>query len=90
VVIQISGGRNAADMAITIAAMDALHEGTLMGVCLVTSDRDFTPLVQRLRRGGLRVEGLGLDKTPQSLRKACTTFTVLGEKAKAPALKAVG
>jgi uncharacterized LabA/DUF88 family protein len=75
-VMQLSGN-NTCDIAITVAAMDAAHTGKIEGVCLVSSDKDFTPLVHRLRTGGVRVFGLGESKTAESLRKACTDFHVL-------------
>lgn len=76
-VMQMSGP-NACDIAITIAAMEFLHTAKLEGICLVSSDRDFTPLAQRLRSAGIKVHGFGEAKTSKSLRKACTTFTELG------------
>src|SRR3569623_801554 len=54
--MQLSG-RNASDIAMTIAAMDLLQTGRFDGVALVTSDSDLTPLAQRLRGGGLFVLG---------------------------------
>lgn len=72
-------GPNACDISITVAAMDLLHQGRIEGVCIVSSDGDFTPLVHRLRSAGLRVYGFGKDKSALSLQKACTRFTVLSE-----------
>ena len=48
-------GKNAADIALVIDAMDLMHKGHLDGVCLVSSDSDFTRLAQRLREEGLVV-----------------------------------
>ena len=73
------GSKNAADIAITIAAMDALHAGKIEAVVLVTSDRDLSALAIRLRAAGMKVVGLGLPNTPASLRKACSEFTELGK-----------
>jgi len=86
-VMQLSGP-NACDIAITIAAMDFLQTAKIEGICLVSSDRDFTPLAQRLRSAGIKVHGFGESKTAQSLRKACTTFTELNELKPAPVAKA--
>lgn len=77
-VLRLSGGKNASDIAITVAAMDLLHTARVEAVYLVTSDQDFAPLAQRLRESGLRVFGFGLANTPETLRVACTEFTVLG------------
>src|SRR4051812_5851930 len=71
-VMQLSGP-NACDIAITIAAMDFLYTSKIEGICLVSSDRDFTPLAQRLRGAGIKVHGFGEAKTPPSLRQACTS-----------------
>ena len=70
-------GKNATDIQLTIDAMDMLHEGRLHGFCLVSSDSDFTPLVQRIRSGGLLVYGFGRQQTPEAFRQACDRFITL-------------
>ena len=70
-------GKNAADIALVIDAMDLMHKGTLDGVCLVSSDSDFTRLAQRLREDGLVVYGFGERKTPEAFRNACSRFIYL-------------
>ena len=75
-------GKNAADIALVIDAMDLLHRGRLDGFCLVSSDSDFTRLAQRLREGGFRVYGFGESKTPQAFRNACHRFAILGKAPK--------
>ena len=67
-------GKNAADIALVIDAMDLMHKGRLDGFCLVSSDSDFTRLAQRLREDGLVVYGFGERKTPEAFRNACTRF----------------
>ncbi len=67
-------GKNAADIALVIDAMDLMHKGKLDGVCLVSSDSDFTRLAQRLREDGLAVYGFGERKTPEAFRSACNRF----------------
>lgn len=67
-------GKNAADIALVIDAMDLMHKGTLDGFCLVSSDSDFTRLAQRLREDGLAVYGFGERKTPEAFRNACNRF----------------
>ena len=67
-------GKNAADIALVIDAMDLMHKGMLDGVCLVSSDSDFTRLAQRLREDGLAVYGFGERKTPEAFRNACSRF----------------
>ena len=67
-------GKNAADIALVIDAMDLMHRGDLDGFCLVSSDSDFTRLAQRLREDGAAVYGFGAKKTPEAFRNACTRF----------------
>ena len=67
-------GKNAADIALVIDAMDLMHRGRLDGVCLISSDSDFTRLTQRLREDGLAVYGFGEHKTPVAFRNACSRF----------------
>jgi hypothetical protein len=69
-----SGGKNSADIAMTIAAMDILAAGRVGGFCLVSSDSDFAPLARRLRASNMAVFGLGEAKTAEAFRKACTEF----------------
>jgi uncharacterized LabA/DUF88 family protein len=54
--------------------MDLLHEGTLDGFCLVSSDSDFTRLATRIRESGLTVYGFGEEKTPEPFVSACDKF----------------
>lgn len=74
-------GKNAADMAIVIDAMDLLHSPpngvVLEGFCLVSSDSDFTPLALRMRQAGRLVLGCGRATTSTALRRACHHFKVL-------------
>ena len=67
-------GKNAADIALVIDAMDLMHKGKLDGFCLVSSDSDFTRVAQRLREDGLAVYGFGERKTPEAFRNACHRF----------------
>lgn len=67
-------GKNATDSAMIIDAMDILYTGRVDGFCLVSSDSDFTKLATRLREAGMKVFGLGEQKTPAALRSACDKF----------------
>jgi hypothetical protein len=69
-----TNGKNATDSALIIDAMDLLHGGRLDGVCLVSSDSDFTRLATRLREAGLVVYGFGESKTPKPFVAACDKF----------------
>jgi uncharacterized protein (TIGR00288 family) len=70
----VSKGKNATDMAMTIDAIDLLYQGKVDGFGIMSSDSDFTPLVTRLRQDGLVVYGFGSAKTPQPFKSACTRF----------------
>jgi len=70
----VSKGKNATDMAMTIDAIDLLYQGKVDGFGIMTSDSDFTPLVTRLRQDGIIVYGFGEEKTPQAFKSVCTRF----------------
>jgi uncharacterized LabA/DUF88 family protein len=74
---QFQGGKNSADIAMTIAAMDLMHAGKVRAICLASTDSDFTALARRLRAEGLLVHGFGEAAARQSFREACSTFTIL-------------
>ncbi|GAA4016639.1 NYN domain-containing protein [Sphingomonas swuensis] len=67
-------GKSATDMRMIIDCMDLLYRGQMAGLGIMSSDSDFSPLVQRIRESGLPVYGFGTTKTPQSLKAACTRF----------------
>ncbi|WP_375290209.1 NYN domain-containing protein [Qipengyuania sp.] len=71
----LTTGKNATDMAMTIDAIDLLYQGKVDGFGIMSSDSDFTPLVTRLRQDGLLVYGFGSSKkTPEAFKSACTRF----------------
>lgn len=70
-------GKNSTDSALIIDAMDLLWQGHVEAFALVSSDSDFTRLATRLRESGKRVYGLGMRKTPESLRRAVDQFIFL-------------
>lgn len=67
-------GKNATDMAMTIDAIDLLYAGKVDGFGIMSSDSDFTPLATRLRQDGKTVYGFGDFKTPEAFKTACTRF----------------
>lgn len=67
-------GKNSSDSAMIIDAMDILYTGRVDGFCLVTSDSDFTRLATRLREAGMKVFGMGEQKTPSAFRASCDKF----------------
>ena len=69
-----TSGKNATDSSLIIDAMDLMYTGRFDGMCLVSSDSDFTRLAQRLREEGLVVYGFGERKTPDAFVQACDKF----------------
>lgn len=67
-------GKNSTDASLIIDAMDVLHDNTVDGFCLVSSDSDFTRLATRIREEGKVVYGFGERKTPEPFVAACDKF----------------
>jgi uncharacterized protein (TIGR00288 family) len=78
----LTKGKNATDIAMTIDAMDMLYMKQIDTFCLVTSDCDFTPLATRILSEGKSVIGFGERKAPAVFVNACSTFLFLGEEEK--------
>ncbi|HEX4693528.1 NYN domain-containing protein [Sphingomonas sp.] len=70
----LTKGKNATDMKMTIDAMDLLSRGRVEGFGIMSSDSDFMPLAMRIRQDGLPVYGFGGTKAPEAFRAACTRF----------------
>jgi uncharacterized protein (TIGR00288 family) len=70
----ISKGKNATDMRMTIDAMDLLYAGNVDGFGIMSSDSDFMPIAMRVRQNGLPVYGFGSKRTPEGFRQACSRF----------------
>lgn len=81
----ITKGKNATDMKMTIDAMDLLYGGRVDGFGIMSSDSDFMPIAMRIRQNGLPVYGFGTDRTPEGFRQACTRFIDVGAIAAAEA-----
>lgn len=77
-------GKNSADIALVVDAMDLLHWGVVDGFCLASSDADFTKLAIRIREQGLPVWGLGYAHASQTLQDACTRYIQLGPRKEQP------
>ena len=70
----LTKGKNATDMKMTIDAMDLLYGGRVDGFGIMSSDCDFMPLAMRIRQNGTPVYGFGSSRTPEAFREACTRF----------------
>jgi len=69
-----TSGKNATDIALIIDAMDFINSAGVDGICIVSSDSDYTPLATRIREKNLFVMGIGRRGTPQAFVKACDVF----------------
>ncbi|WP_189512552.1 NYN domain-containing protein [Mesorhizobium sp. M2A.F.Ca.ET.043.02.1.1] len=72
-----SRGKNAADIALVIDAMDLLHGGAFGGFCIVSGDSDFAHLATRIREQNLECYVFGGASTPERLKRACNRFIYL-------------
>ncbi len=66
--------KNSTDTALIIDAMDILHSGRVDGICIVSSDSDYTGIANRTREEGLFIMGIGRYDTPKSFVNACEKF----------------
>ncbi|MDR1067641.1 MAG: NYN domain-containing protein, partial [Clostridiales Family XIII bacterium] len=57
--LSFTNGKNSSDSVLIINAMDILYSGNVEAICIVSSDSDFTRLVQRIREKGKTVIGIG-------------------------------
>ena len=67
-------GKNATDSALIIDAMDILADGVANGICVVSSDSDYTRLATRAREKGFFVMGIGRKDTPRAFVNSCEAF----------------
>ena len=70
----LTHGKNATDMKLVIEAMDMLSGRQLDGICIASSDGDFTPLAARIRAGALTVYGFGAKKAPKAYKDEFDRF----------------
>jgi uncharacterized protein (TIGR00288 family) len=71
---QYASGKNTADLALALDALEALFDERADVFCLVTSDSDFAYLCRKLRERGSMVYIIGEPKTPSALRNASDQF----------------
>lgn len=74
----LTKGKNATDMKMTIDAMDLLFRGKVEAFGIMSSDSDFMPLAMRIRQEGMPVYGFGGSRTPEAFKRACTRFIDVG------------
>lgn len=78
--IHAGGGKNAADLLLSIDAMHLFHESRVDVFMLASSDGDFGHLATHLREHGVSVIGAGEAKAPDAFRKSCTKWVHIEEK----------
>lgn len=69
--------KNRSDKVLLIDAMDLLYDETIDEFCIVSSDSDFTPLIERIREFK-EVHVFGDINTVEIYRSTATTFTYIG------------
>jgi uncharacterized protein (TIGR00288 family) len=86
---QYAAGKNTADIALALDALEVMFDQRADTFCLVTSDSDFAYLCRKLRERGSIVCVVGETKTPAALRNASDHFfewpgDVAGEEERPP------
>lgn len=71
---QYAPGKNTADIALALDALELMFDDAVTTFCVVTSDSDFTCLCRKLRRRGATVCIVGEARTPEALRNAADRF----------------
>lgn len=71
---QYAAGKNTADIALALDALEVLFDNRADAFCIVTSDSDFAYLCRKLRERGATVHIVGESKTPLALRNASDQF----------------
>jgi len=71
---QYAPGKNTADIALALDALEVLFDRRAEVFCLVTSDSDFAYLCRKLRERNAKVCIVGEAKTPDALRNASDEF----------------
>lgn len=69
-----TAGKNASDMAIVIDAVDICCHENIDTFVLMSSDSDFTSLIDYLHEHGKTIIGVGEDQTPAAFQHACDKF----------------
>ncbi len=71
--------KNTADMVLAVDAMDQLYKNGVDVFCIVSSDSDFAPLVNKIIEEGRTVIGMGESKAVKSFQNSCNEFVLLDE-----------
>lgn len=78
-------GKNAADLLLTVDAMERALSGDCDVVVIASSDGDFRHLAERLRERGVTVLGIGQERAGLRFKGSCSKFVALkGSSAAGP------
>lgn len=75
-------GKNGADIALVIDAVEMLCRNEVDVFCIATCDGDFTQLAMRIRQEGKTVIGLGSAAASAHFRQACDAFVEVAKASK--------
>lgn len=71
----VSSQKNAADMALTLDAVEIMYREIVDTFFIISSDSDFTPLAIKLRENGMHVIGIGNEKkVTKAFKSSCNEF----------------
>lgn len=73
-------GKNAADLLLTVDAMERALSGACDAVVIASSDGDFRHLAERLRERGMTVMGIGQERAGLRFKASCCRFVSLSQK----------
>jgi hypothetical protein len=77
-----NNGKNAADIALAISALDLLHDDRVDLYVIVTADSDFTALAHRIRQSERAVHGVGPENASIAFQQSCSVFVSIDELVK--------
>lgn len=73
-VTAVKSGKNAADIALVVDAMELALRKKCDTFCILSSDRDFVALTTFLKREGIDAYGFGKADTDKKYRQSCAKF----------------
>ncbi len=78
-IVDSAQGKNAADLLLSIEAMEAALVGGERAIAIASGDRDFSHLARKLAEHGVRVIGIGSAGPDCGFRKACSDYRNIGK-----------
>jgi hypothetical protein len=84
-VVHVAPRKDAADIALSLEALELALTRQVDEIFIATSDRDMTLVALRLAELGFPVTGIGEEKAPVDFRKACRKFLSIPVKDEADA-----